>query len=309
MANGEPGWELYRSFLAVLQEGSLTAAARTLRLTQPTVGRHIDQLEQALRVPLFTRSQQGLLATDAALQLEPHARTMAASARALLRAASGEADEVRGTVRLTASEIIGAEVLPPILADFRARFPGIVIELVLSNRNEDLLRREVDLAVRMAQPTQTALVAKRLGAVGLGLHAHRRYVDAHGKPQSFEELAAHPLIGFDRETASVRSLRGTGLTITREMFALRSDSDLAQLAALRAGFGIGACQFGIARRDPDLLHILPEGFAVSLDVWVVMHEDSRASRRVRLLFDHLVRQLATYVASSQPQRKPKRPGS
>jgi DNA-binding transcriptional LysR family regulator len=299
MARAEPGWELYRTFLAVLREGSLSAAARRLRLTQPTAGRHIAALEAALGVALFTRSPSGLVATSAAVDLAPHAEAMAAAAEALRRAASGESQEERGTVRLTASEIMGAEVLPPMLARFRARHPGIAIELVLNNRTEDLLRREADLALRMARPPQAALVARRVGTVGIGLYAHRRYVDAFGLPRSVEELLRHPLIGFDRDDSAWRSIADASpLPVTRELFAFRSDNDLAQLAALRAGLGIGGCQHGIARRERDLVPVLPRSLAFSLEMWLALHEDLGASRRVRLLFDHLAGELSDYATSA-----------
>jgi DNA-binding transcriptional LysR family regulator len=295
MTTTQPGWELYRSFLAVIRDGSLSGAARGLRLTQPTIGRHIDALEQALGVALFMRSQHGLNPTAAAFDLVPHAEAMAAAAEALIRAASGEAGETRGTIRLTASDLVGAEILPPILTSFRERHPGIVLELALTNRTEDLLRHEADIAIRMMRPTQTALVARRIGTVPIGLYAHRRYVEAHGLPGSLADMAAHTLIGFDRDTTSLRGLGQAAVPITRELFALRCDNDLAQLAALRAGYGIGGCQLGIAARDPDLIPVLHESLRFRLEMWVVMHEDLRASRRVRLLFDHLVESLAGFA--------------
>ncbi|MGH8144280.1 MAG: LysR family transcriptional regulator, partial [Steroidobacteraceae bacterium] len=184
MAIDEPSWELYRSFLAVMREGSLSAAARTLGMTQPSLGRHIRQLEAELGVALFTRSPQGLVPTDLGEELMTHAQTMAAASAALRRAASGSSHEVRGVVRITCSEVIGAEVLPSVLADFRQQHPGIVIELSLSNQTEDLLRKDADIAVRNVRPAQGALVARRIGRIPLGLHAHRRYLKAHGQPRT-----------------------------------------------------------------------------------------------------------------------------
>ena len=302
MAHSEPGWELYRSFLAVIQEGSLSAAARRLGLTQPTVGRHVESLAQALGAALFTRSPAGLQPTAAALDLVPHAETMAAAAAALQRAASGEAREERGTVRLTASEIMGAEVLPPMLARFRARHPGIVLELVLTNRTEDLLRREADLALRMARPRQAALVARRVGQVGIGLYAHRRYVEARGLPRSIEELTQHGLIGFDRDDTAWRGLGEMALSLARAHFVFRSDSDLAQLAAIRAGLGIGGIQHPIARHERDLVPVLPRAIRFGLEMWLALHEDLRASRRVRLLFDHLAEELGRYARRTRVAR-------
>ena len=297
MIHPGPSWELYRSFLAVCRDGSLSGAARRLALTQPTVGRQVDALEDGLGVALFTRSRGGLAPTVAALELVPHAEAMAAAAEALIRAASGEAAEARGTVRLTASEIVGAEVLPPILARFRAKHPGITLELALANRTEDLLRRDADIAVRMARPTQAALVARRIGTVAIGLYAHRRYIKARGMPRDAAALTQHQVIGFDRDATSWRSLGATGMVMSRDFFTFRSDSDLAQLAALRAGLGIGGCQHGIARPDTTLIPVLPGTVAFTLEMWLAMHEDLRASRRVRLLFDHLARELGVYVAS------------
>lgn len=298
MDKAQPLWELYRSFLAVVRDGSLTGAARSLGLTQPTIGRHVAALEQALGVALFTRSQHGLLPTSVALELVPHAEAMAAAAEALARAASGQAAGERGTVRLTASEIVGAEVLPPILTAFREQHPQIVLELALSNRTEDLLRRDADIAVRMVRPTQEALIARRIGRMPIGLYAHRRYLDRHGMPQSIDDLLRHSLIGFDRDTTSMRAVGGAANSLSREMFALRSDNDLAQLAALRAGYGIGGCQVGIAARDPNLVPVLADQLYFTLEMWLAMHEDLRSSHRVRLLFDHLAAALGEFIASA-----------
>ena len=295
MKQAQPGWELYRSFLAVVREGSLSGAARALSLTQPTIGRHIDALESGLGVSLFTRSQAGLIASDGASLLVPYAEAMANAADALQRAASGEAEDDRGTVRVTASEMIGGEVLPSVLSAFREVHPRVIVELVLSNRSEDLLRREADIAVRMIRPSQTALFARKVGVIHLGFHAHPRYLKAHGTPKNLAELREHPLIGFDK-APSVRRLEGLDFPINRELFAFRCDSDVAQYALLRAGFGIGVCQLGLARRDK-LVHLLPGAFDFALDTWVVMHEDLKSSRRMRLMFDHLVEHLRAYIAT------------
>lgn len=294
MTRTQPGWEHYRSFLAVARERSLSGAARSLGLTQPTLGRHIGALEQALGVSLFTRSPAGLQATAGALALVPHAEAMASAALALERAASGEAHEERGSVRVTASEMIGAEVLPACLATFRERHPRIAIELVLSNRSDDLLRREADIAVRMVKPTQSALSARKLGTLRLGLHAHPRYLASHGTPQTLAELQRHPLIGFDK-APSVRSIPKLGLPLTRELFAFRCDSDIGQYAALRAGFGIGLCQRALGRRD-GLVSLFADTIQLEMGVWLVMHRDLKSSRRIRLLFDHLALHLQSHIA-------------
>ena len=199
-------WHLFRAFLAVVREESLSSAARVLGTTQPTMGRQIAALEALLGVKLFTRSLDGLSPTDAGLRLLPSAEAMAAAAEAGERSVSGEVDEERGTVRIAASDVVGGAVLPAILTDFRALHPGISVELVLSNRNEDLLRGDADIAVRMARPTQGALIAKRIGQIDVGLYCHRRYLKARAMPRRLEDLRQHVLIGYDRDQAYVRLL-------------------------------------------------------------------------------------------------------
>ena len=289
-------WDHYRTLLAVLDEGSLSGAARMLGLAQPTVGRHVEALEAGLGATLFTRSAGGLAPTEAALALRPHAEAMAAAAEALARTASGEAQATGGVVRVTASHIVGVEVLPPILAAFHEAHAEVTIELALSDRIEDLLRRDADIAVRMVRPTQGALLARRVGSVRLGLYAHRRYIEAHGLPKTLTD-AGFAAIGFDRNPAMQRALAERQVFVSREMFALRTDSDLAQLAALRAGFGVGACPVPLAAREPELTPVLEGLFRYDLEVWVAMHEDLKSSRRMRLMFDALVEGLAAYVGS------------
>jgi DNA-binding transcriptional LysR family regulator len=280
-----------------MREGSLSAAARVLGLTQPTVGRHIDALEKALSVKLFARSQHGLVPTSAASELATHARAMEAAAQAFARSASGETHDAQGVVRVTASHFVGAEVLPPILADFRERQPRIAIELALSDRTQDLSRRDADIAIRMIRPTQKALIARRIGTVKIGLYAHRDYLRRHGAPSSVEDLAQHALIGFDRDAASIQAL-GTIYPVTREMFALRTDDSHAQLGALYAGFGIGGCQVGVAARNPDLVPVLSGKVGLRLEMWLVMHEAQRENYRVNLLYGHLAAALKAYASAS-----------
>src|SRR5262249_16187112 len=292
MTSAPLDWELCRSFLAVLREGNLSRAAREWRLPHPTLGRHIDELEKALGVSLFTRSPQGLKPTAEALQLKPHAQAMAASAEALVRAASGGSEEARGTVRVTVPELVGTEVMPPILTSFRAKHPAIAIELVLTNATENLLEREADVAVRLVPPAQAALLARKVGQVRFGFYAHRNYIARHGMPRSLAELRKHSVIGLDKEPVAIRVLRNTPSPISREAYALRSDSPVAQIAMGRAAFGIGRNADFIARRDRNLVPVLPEDYGMQTEMWVVMHEDLRGVRRALLIFDHFAAPLA-----------------
>jgi DNA-binding transcriptional LysR family regulator len=295
MSSREPDWGELRAFLEVARDLSLSGTARRLGLAQPTIGRHIDGLEEALGATLFTRSPRGLTPTPAARALTPHVEAMAAAAAALARTASGEAAAGRGVVRVTASEVVGCEVLPPILSAFRAEHPGIAIELALTNRNEDLSRHDADLAVRMVRPTQRGLVARRIGVSRIGLYAHRNYLARFGAPRSIADLANHCVIGFDRDNRSFRGAGEFARRLTREDFGFRCDNDLAQLAALRAGVGIGGCQENIARRMAELVAVLPDAIEYALEVWLVMHEDLKATRRVRLLFESLAAGLTDFV--------------
>ncbi|MGJ5207896.1 LysR family transcriptional regulator [Bradyrhizobium sp. HKCCYLR20261] len=294
-------WSLLRSFLAVVRRGSLSAAARATGLTQPTVGRHIDELETGLGVALFTRSQAGLLPTAAATALLPHAEAMEAAFAALVRSArtGGDTAQPRGVVRISASEIVGTYVLPPILAGLRNRHPHIVIELVLNNRTDDLLRRDADIAVRMIRPKQDGLVARRLGSVPLGLYAHRDYIARFGKPETVEALGAHHVIGFDRDDHSARSVASSQLPISRELFSYRTDSDVAQVTAIEAGLGIGGMQTALARRNPSLVPVLADHIAFELDCWLAAHEDQKDSPPIRVMFDGLAEGLAEWISEGR----------
>lgn len=289
MTNSIP-WDLYRSFLHVLNAQSLSGAARSLGLTQPTVGRHVSELESSLGVVLFTRSQSGLQATDAALQLRSQLEEMQHAAASIERSAHGQ-NAVRGAVRISASEVVGVEILPPILAPLRAKFPELAIEIVLSDAVQDLLGREVDIAVRMTQPQQDLLLAQRVGEVELGFYAHKDYLAAKGAPQSLADLAQHSLIGFDKETPFLRAAGAKLGGWEREGFAYRCDSNLAQMALVRAGAGIGGYQVGLAAREPNLVRVLERELRMTMTTWVSMHSDLRHSARCKAVFDALVTDL------------------
>ncbi|SFE09159.1 LysR family transcriptional regulator [Paracidovorax konjaci] len=294
------GWELYRTFLGVLTEGSLSGAARALGITQPTAGRHVEALEKALGTLLFTRSPAGLMPTEAAQALRPQALAMASLAASIERTAASQGGPdggVKGVVRVGCSEVIGIEVLPPVIAGLQRSHPALKVELVLTDRVQDLLHREADIAVRMATPRQEQLVARRLGHIDIGLHARRDYLERHGTPRNLEQLATHTLIGYDQATAFIRQMEGSLQGLRRDMFSLRSDSHLAQWALIRAGAGIGLCQVPLARRSPDLVRLLPRSFSVPMETWVTMHEDLRGSPRCRATFDALVEGMLTHMAT------------
>jgi len=187
---------------------------------------------------------------------------------------------------------MGCELLPPMLAEFTRRYPRIHLELTLSNRNLDLLRRDADIAVRMVRPTQKALITRRVGVVPIGLFVHRRYVEVFGLPRGPEEISRHCLIGFDRDLDVMHTASGPRIHLTREQFRFRCDSVTGQLAALRAGVGIGACFVTVGQRNPDLIRVFERTFSFQREVWLAIHRDAKTTRRIRLLFDHLAERLS-----------------
>lgn len=281
-------WSLIRSFLAALDHGSLTAAARALRMHQPTVGRHIAELEAQLGLVLFERTGRGLLPTPHATALAQPARAMAAAADRLALEATGERTETHGTVRLTASQPVACRLLPPILASMRLLLPDIQVELVSTNDVTNLLEREADIAIRMVRPEQSSLVAKRLGEVGVGAYAHPDYLARHGTPRTPADLLRHDLIDFDRVEDIRRGFVAMGgPPLPRERLVLRTDDLLAYEAAVRAAIGIGFLSHYVARGDPTLVPVLPMLTIPSLPVWLVAHREIRSSPRIRAVWDHL----------------------
>lgn len=295
MSTVDFAWDDQRAFLAVLDAGSLSAAARRLGLTQPTVRHRVEALERAIGQPLFVRGVNGLAPTPEAIDLAGHVRRMAYASEAFRREAEGAASEIAGPVRLSVSDFVGIEVVPPMLASLHARYPRLSVELVLTNENTDLPGQEADVAVRMARPVQSALVARHVGSIPLGFFASPAYIDRNGLPETIADLPRHAMIGPDRMPAYVALLDG----LSREaggplQVALRSDSHPAQLAAIRAGLGIGVVQVPVGRRD--LVRVLPERVVHDLDTWIVAHEDVRRSARIDAVYNHLVEAFGAYCS-------------
>ncbi len=287
LMSGSVSWDDQRAFLAALETGSLSGAARRLGVAQPTVRGRIEALERTLGTVLFTRSARGLVPTEQARMLGEPARAMDRASDAFVRAASAAPGEVAGVVRIGVSELVGTEVLPPMLARLRRRHPGLIVELVLSNALADLLQQEVDVAVRMSPPRQEALVARKVASIPLGLFAHVDYLARHGRPGTEADLAGHCLIGPDRASADLE-LAATRLPgIGRGRFVVRTDSHPAQLAAARAGLGIAVVQHPIGLGDPVLRPVLPEVRIGTLETWIVVHQSLRDLPRVRTVSDFL----------------------
>jgi DNA-binding transcriptional LysR family regulator len=280
-------WTLLRSFLAVLDTGSLSTAATTVGATQPTLSRHIQALEAELGTPLFRRSVRGLEPTQAALNLAEDARAMGRAAEALALKAGGQSQSMTGAVRLTASRIMAAYVLPAMIANLRAAEPGIEIEVVASDEPQNLLRRDADLALRMFQPTQQALIARKLGDSPIDAYAATAYLARRGRPRSLADLMGHDILGFDRGEDIIKGFQALGFPVAREFFPVRTDDQVVFHQLMLAGAGIGFSQRRVAEAQPQLER-LDIGLSLPpLPVWLVMHEEVRSNARIRRVADVL----------------------
>jgi DNA-binding transcriptional LysR family regulator len=285
-------WALVRSFLAALDQGSLLGAARILRSSQPTVGRHIAELESQLGVVLFERTGRGLVPTTTALQLLDAARSMETGANQLARTLSGVQTQTTGTVRITASVPVAVTLMPPLLSRMRQTLPDIQVELVSSNQVSNLLRREADIAVRMMRPEQGSLVAKKMGNVPLGAYAHKQYLARKGVLRKPTDLLQHDLIGSDTDTSILQGFAAMGYPVGREIFSFRSDDFIVQWQAVRAGLGIGFVANYLARSDPDVLPVLQGALKVpDLPMWLAVHREVRTNKRIRAVYDFLASEL------------------
>jgi DNA-binding transcriptional LysR family regulator len=291
-------WNLIKAFLAVARTGSLSAAARTLGASQPTLGRHVAELEAVTGLTLFRRGRSGYELTENGIALFESAEAMADRATAFSRLALGQATEtVSGIVRIAASEIVSAYVLPEMLQRLLHEEPSIEIELVASNRVENLLRRDADIAIRMVEPAQLDLVARHIADIPLVTCATKAYLDEHGVPHTLADLAGHELAGFDRDTDIIVAFRHYGFPVDRHAFRFRCDNQIVLWEAVRAGNGIGFGQEPLARRDPTIGIVLPELKLPRLPLWLAMHRDVRTSARIRRVADFLYGELKRYALS------------
>ncbi len=282
-------WDHVRSFLAVLEHGSLMAAARATGVSQPTLGRHISDLEASWQTVLFERTGRGLTPTAQATRLSEAAHAMARHAADLARLAGGAQRQLHGRVRLTASQPVACELLPPVLRGLRDAWPDIEVELVVSNSLSNLLKREADIALRMLRPTQTGLVARRIAEITIRACAHRDYLRRRGTPQTSADLLHHDLIAGDRNDEVTAGFAAQGLPTAGLRFGLRSDDLMAQWAAVQAGLGIGFIADYACRNQPEVSLLLPDMPLPRYPVWLTVHRELRTNARIRAVYDHLAK--------------------
>lgn len=280
-------WSLIRAFLAVAETGSLSAAARQLDQSQPTLGRQIKQLEAQLGVTLFDRQPRGLALTETGESLLEPARQMREAFARFALAAAGQDARMRGTVRITASEVMARHALPRIIAEIRRAEPEIEIELVPSDASENLLFREADIAVRMYRSTQLDVITKQIANAPIGVYAARSYLDRRGRPQNADELIQHDIVGYDRDDRIIQGMRALGFAASRSSFAVRCDDQNTYWELVRAGCGIGFAQQLVADPDPLVERLLPDLPLQPFPIWLAAPEAMRTTPRIKRVWEML----------------------
>jgi DNA-binding transcriptional LysR family regulator len=289
-------WSLVQAFLAVAETGSLSAAARQLNASQPTLGRQIRAIEEQLGADLFHRKARGLSLTETGAAILGPARVMRDAMGQIALTAAGRAERLEGTVRITSSVAMSVFQLPTILASIRQAEPQIALELVPDDSTTNLLYREADIAVRMYRPTQLDLVTRHLGDLPLGVFAAKSYLDRRGTPQVATDLLVHDVIGFDQSRLIEEAFRQVGFDLGRDFFKMRCDDSIAYWQLIRAGCGIGFVQRNLGAADP-LVQELALGFPLPvLPVWLTAHEAMRGTPRIRRVWDLLAEGLLPLVA-------------
>lgn len=284
-------WNDVKTLIAAAEAGSLSAAAANTGISQPTLGRKIDSLEASLGLKLFERGPQGMTLTDSGADMLAHAQHMQEAASRLSLAATGRAETLEGTVRITAPQVMSAHHLPAILIRLLDEEPGVEVELVATNDTENLLRREAEIAIRMFRPTQADLIAKKVTEMHLGLFAAKTYLAAHGEP-TLETFADHRMVSYDRNPLIADWLRKYGIEPPSGFLCLRTDDQVVHWNMVVAGAGIGPNQIAVGEAEPLVSRILPDLDLPPLPVWLTVHEELRTSALIRRVYDFLAEALS-----------------
>ena len=285
-------WNRARAFLVTAEEGSLSAAARALKMAQPTLGRQVDALEAELGVILFERAGRGLTLTPAGLHLLDHVRAMGDAANRMSLAAAGQSQSIAGKVSIAASDIHAAFLLPPILAKLRVAEPAIQVEIVASAKASDLLRREADIAIRNFRPSEPDLVARKIRDVPARLYATPDYLDSIGNPAVPYDLRHADFVSIDGSGMFLKGLNAMGLTLTERNFPILTENYLVMWELVKQGLGIGILDGTVGDKEPKVRQVLPDLPPLIFPVWLVAHRELNTSRRVRFVFDLLARELS-----------------
>jgi DNA-binding transcriptional LysR family regulator len=285
-------WNHVRAFLATVDEGSFSAAARAINSTQPTLSRQITALEDQLGIVLFQRGKRSMRLTAAGRELVDHVRQMADAAARVSLVASGQSLGIEGLVTISATSFTAARVLPAIVREISRKAPLIEIEIIASRELSDLNKREADIAIRHAQPTHPDLIAKRVGEDHAFIYVHKSWLAEHGHLESLDDLAGHSFIGFDQPDIVVAGLSERGLRLRPEDIRYRSASGEVILELARSGIGITVLTRSLADGYPDLIPVLTDQFSVEVPTWLVSHSELKTSGRVRLVYDEITNHYA-----------------
>lgn len=281
-----------RAFLATAETGSLSAAARQLGLTQPTLGRQVTALEEVLGLALFQRTARSMQLTDAGRDFLIEAQSMGEAAARIALLADSRANSLEGRIRITASDMMSAYVLPDIMVRLRSMAPRLRVDVIAANDIRDILKREADIAIRHVRPEQPDLIARLVNDASAHLYASREYVAARGVPRSMADLAMHDFISFGEDARLVQGLAERGIVVPAENMRAGSTSSITAWELVRRGFGILPMSDDIADQFSDVVRILPDAAQMSFPVWLVTHRELNTNRRIRLVFDLLAEMLA-----------------
>ncbi len=285
-------WNQARAFLVTAEEGSFSAAARALALTQPTVGRQVNALEEALGVALFERIGRSLSLTPAGLELLEHVRAMGEAAGLVSLSASGQSQSISGQVCITASDVVSTYHLPPVVARLREVAPDIEIEILASNTLQDLRRREADIAIRHVRPEHPDLITRLIRETTAHLYASTAYLDQVGRPGSLAELNALSFIGFEDTERAITILNAQGLALSRHHFPIATNNGVARWEMAKQGMGVTVMPRELAAISPGMEALLPAQVAIPIPIWLTTHRELHTSRRIRLVFDVLAEALS-----------------
>lgn len=288
-------WNRARAFLVTVEEGSLSAAARALGMTQPTLGRQVSALEEELGVVLFEHVGNGLILTPNGLELVDHVRAMGDAASRVSLSAAGKSQSIEGSICISASEVDATFRLPAFIAKLRNQEPGIDIEIVVSNDASDLRRREADIAIRTFHPEHPDLIAKKIREINIRLYASPGYINSIGNPDSVSGLSQADFIGFDRSDTVLNILNGFGSNLTQRNFPIITKFLLMQYELVKKGMGIALFPEDIGDADPQIERVIPvlEPIAI-LPLWLVSHRELRTSKRIRVVYDLLQEELTKF---------------
>lgn len=294
-------WNQARAFLATAEEGSLSAAARALELTQPTLGRQVTALEQELGIALFERVGRSLELTPSGVELLEHVRAMRDAANRVSLTASGQSQTIEGRVCITASDIFSVYVLPPALKRLRELAPRLTIDVVATNDIRDLQRREADIAIRHVRPEQPDLIARLLKDTNAYFYASTSYLDRRGRPDTIKDLTAHDFISLGDVDRMIGYMKEFGLPLTRENFRVSSENGVFAWKLVRQGFGIVPMSEIVGDRTTEVERLLPNMKPFAVPIWLTTHRELHSSRRIRLVYDTLADHLSGDFRSSVPR--------